>query len=197
MSKALESGLRDLRDLLTRLFEIASASLNLLCSGLDAEAMRAQAKSMHHEAEAVASKLESKTVLLFIHFQPVASDLRKIKSAISVSYDLNRIAEMCSHATRLEVGANIEQLQSLLKLAINMVSGAATCYFNADKALAASLCTQDDSVDECFLALKKQLVKQLRLAPNDDDTILDCLLVAKYLERIADHAVNIARSVLA
>lgn len=201
MSKALDTALKDLEIILIKLFNIASASLNNLqyCAGqrIVEQEFLVQAKGYHHEAEALATQIESKTVMMFIHYQPVARDLRKIKSAISVSYNLNRIAEMCSHAARLEglTQNSPPAIEQLVEKAQTMVFMAADCYLKNDKILAEKVIAADDEVDGMFLAVKKQLIKVLKATSEDDDHVLDSLLVAKYLERIADHAVNIAKTV--
>lgn len=151
------------------------------------------AKDLFNEAKMLSNSIESRCVKLLIHQQPVASDLRQIKSAMTVIVDLVRVPDQCMHIAdlNLELGKYATP-KRMLEMAKKMVEKSVDGYIRKDTLAAETVIKGDDEVDEIFVTIKHDLVNVLKSTLGKDDWVLDCLLAAKYLERIADHAVNIA-----
>ncbi len=143
-------------------------------------------------------KIESKCLWLIAREQPIASDLRKITTALKIITDMERIgdhavdiAELTMRIADKNTFADSIHILQMATAAIEMVRNAVTAYVNYDLALAKSTEEKDDEVDEYFNLIKQELVEIFKSQPQNMDNAIDFLLIAKYLERIADHAVNI------
>ena len=143
-------------------------------------------------------KIESKCLWLIAREQPIASDLRKITTALKIITDMERIGDHASDIAELTTRiadkntfSDSIHIPQMADAAINMVNDAITAYVNYDLELAKNTEVKDDEVDEYFNLIKQELVQIFNTRPHDMDNAIDLLLIAKYLERIADHAVNI------
>ena len=147
-------------------------------------------------------KIENICFQLLIQQQPVARDLRTISAALKMISDLERIgdqstdiAEISRHISRHHT-ENYELLHAMATAASAMVRGAVTSFVDRDEALAQKTIGDDDAVDQLFLTVKRQLIERVVADSADGEYYLDLLMIAKYLERIADHATNVAEWVL-
>jgi len=143
-------------------------------------------------------KLESKCLWLIAREQPVASDLRTITTALKIVTDMERIgdhaadiAELTRRIADKNTFADSIHIPQMAAAAIEMVNNAVTAYVNFDLELAQVTAKKDDVVDDYFNLIKQELVQIFNTQPHHMDSAIDLLLIAKYLERIADHAVNI------
>ena len=143
-------------------------------------------------------KIESKCLWLIAREQPVASDLRKITTALKIITDMERIgdhavdiAELTMRIADKNTFSDSSHIPQMAAAAIEMVRNAVTAYVNYDIEFAKSTEEKDDEVDEYFNLIKQELVEIFKYQPQNMDNAIDFLLIAKYLERIADHAVNI------
>ena len=143
-------------------------------------------------------KIASKCLWLIAREQPGAADLRKITTALKIITDMERIgdhaadiAEITMHISDKNTFADSSHIPQMAAAAIEMVRNAVTAYVNYDLALAKATVEKDDEVDEYFNLIKQELVDIFKSQPQNMDNAIDFLLIAKYLERIADHAVNI------
>lgn len=135
-------------------------------------------------------------ILLMEH--PVASDFREVSAALKMITDLERIGDQARDIAEiaLQFGdeayiKKLEHIPMMADAAISMVKDSVHAYINRDLALATALDKRDDSVDMMFETVKNDLIDLIKLdAANADQAIL-LMMVAKYIERIADHAVNI------
>ena len=135
-------------------------------------------------------------ILLMEH--PVASDFRDVSAALKMITDLERIADQAADISELALGFGNEKyikepehIAEMAKLATAMVKDSVESYINRDVELARSLDGCDDRVDELFETVKNDLVALIRLDGANADQAILFMMIAKYLERIADHAVNI------
>jgi phosphate transport system protein len=145
-------------------------------------------------------KIESKCLWLIARQQPIASDLRKITTALKVITDMERIgdhavdiAEITMRISEKNAFADSVHIPQMAACAVEMVRNAVTAYVNFDAALAAETIDDDDEVDDYFNLIKEELVDIFKKQPQDMDSAIDLLMIAKYLERIGDHAVNISQ----
>lgn len=142
--------------------------------------------------------IESKCLWLIAREQPVASDLRNITTALKITTDMERIGDHASDIAELTLRiadkntfADSIHIPQMAAKAIKMVDDAVTAYVKCDLALAKETTAKDDEVDEYFNVIKRELAQIFKDQPQNMDSAIDLLLIAKYLERIADHAVNI------
>ena len=143
-------------------------------------------------------RIESKCLWLIAREQPIASDLRKITAALKIITDMERIgdhavdiAELTMRIADKNAFADSSHIPQMATAAIEMVRNAVTAYVNYDLKLAKTTEEKDDEVDEYFNLIKQELVEVFKNQAQNMDNAIDFLLIAKYLERIADHAVNI------
>ena len=142
--------------------------------------------------------IEALCLRLLLQQHPVASDLRLISAALKMITDMERIGDQAADISEIigflggRTGAECAHIGEMAREAIGMVTGAVDAYVKRDTALAAGIIARDDTVDALFDKVKSALVAMLQEHPQDSEYALDILMIAKYFERIGDHAVNIA-----
>ena len=145
--------------------------------------------------------IEHRCMTLLLRQQPVAGDLRRISTAMKVVTDIERIgdhaadiAEIIPHlvTVRKEGDPAVSQAIAMGKKAHQMILDALTALTAEDELAAHKVIAADDAVDYDFNAIKHQLAQEIAEDPGKVDAALDLLMVIKYLERIGDHAVNVA-----
>ena len=145
--------------------------------------------------------IEHRCMTLLLRQQPVAGDLRRISTAMKVVTDIERIgdhaadiAEIIPHlvTVRKEGDAAVSQAIAMGKKAHQMILDALDALTAEDENAARRVIAADDAVDYDFNAIKHQLAQEIAEDPGKVDAALDLLMVIKYLERIGDHAVNVA-----
>lgn len=146
--------------------------------------------------------IENLCIKLLLQQQPVATDLRVISSALKMVTDMERIgdnsgdiAEIVSMG-HITAGQNGLNLHDMALATIKMVTDSIDAFVKSDRELARAVIDYDDVVDGHFNRVKSALIGTLRGPEADGEAALDLLMVAKYLERMGDHAVNIAKWVL-
>lgn len=142
--------------------------------------------------------IETMCLKLILKQQPVATDLRKISTGIKMITDIERIGDAASDIAEISMyhdSCNFPELQEEVLLmaesAKEMVASAIEAYVKGDLELAIQTMAKDDIVDDYFLKIRKELGSQIYKDTMDMDTLIDYLMIVKYLERIGDHAVNI------
>ena len=146
-------------------------------------------------------ELESLCLQMLLQQQPVAGDLRQISAALKMITDMERIgdqsADIAEIVTVMDLSApRPAALLPMARAAREMVRAAVNAYVQQDAALAQRVIDRDDEVDGCFDAIKRELSAHLAQEHGYAAGALDLLMIAKYLERIADHATNIAEWVI-
>ena len=148
-------------------------------------------------------KIENICFQLLIQQQPVARDLRTITAAMKMVTDMERIGDHAADISELTVamagtpyrlrGENIKKMAAETML---MLVDAVDSYVNKDMEKAKAVIDHDDIVDDYFIKVKADLISVIRENPEYGEFAADLLLVNKYLERIGDHATNIAEWVI-
>lgn len=142
--------------------------------------------------------IEALCMKLLLQQQPVARDLRTVSSALKMISDMERIGDQSQdiaeiskfvHSTDLTGKVHISEMANE---AIRMVTTSVDSFVKKDLKLAQRAIDMDDKVDRLFLEVKKELTELVRDDASDAEYFLDLLMAAKYLERIGDHATNIA-----
>ncbi|NLJ65177.1 MAG: phosphate signaling complex protein PhoU [Christensenellaceae bacterium] len=143
--------------------------------------------------------IEALCLRLILMQQPVASDLRMVSSALKMITDMERIGDQASDIAEIVSmpieGEIVEKPAHLLTMgesAAQMVHKAVDAYVSRDVLLAQEVIESDDIVDDLFVQVKEEIQEQIRTSDDPGMQLLDTLMIAKYFERIADHAVNIA-----
>ena len=154
-------------------------------------------------------EIEQLCVRLLLQQQPMASDLRMVTAALKMVTDMERIgdhagdiADLIKHMGNGKAIANsmgkyanakLEQMCSeIQKMLYNSISA----YIDRDVSKAKDVIANDDIVDELYFKLKREFVRQIQIKIENGEEIADFLLIAKYFERIGDHATNIAEWVI-
>ena len=142
--------------------------------------------------------VESLCLKLLLQQQPVAKDLREISAALKMISDLERIGDQAADIAeltrfvRLPDGSGLLHIADMARAVIAMVTDSVDSFVRRDLTLAHSVCAADDRVDELFERVKEELITFIAADPTAGEQGLDLLMVAKYLERIGDHATNVA-----
>ena len=146
--------------------------------------------------------IESRCMKLLLHQQPVARDLRLISAALKMITDMERIGDQAEDIAEIITflkGRTIEGMELIEDMAretIGMVSASVDAFVKKDVALARSVIQQDDVVDDYFSRVKYDVITLIIEKTVDGEFALDLLMIAKYFERIGDHATNIAEWVI-
>ena len=166
------------------------------------EKMRQNAIEAEKQIDHMEKDIESLCMRLLIEQQPVASDFRKVTSALKMISDLERIgdhaediAEIAGYVDSVDL-KNQVHINDMAQAAVRMVVSGMDSYVKQDEELARSVLKMDDTVDKMFLSVKNELIEMIRSGEENGETLLDLLMIAKYFERIGDHAENIAEWVI-
>ena len=140
---------------------------------------------------------------LFLHQQPVAGDLRLISTVLKMITDMERIGDhaadiseitlMLAHIVYIK---KLDHMQQMAQETIQMVTGSIDAYVRRDITLANEVIRADDKVDALFSTVKHDLIELIYEDRANGEQALDLMMIAKYFERIGDHAVNIAEWVI-
>ncbi len=142
--------------------------------------------------------IETLCLKLLLQQQPVARDLRQISAALKMITDMERIGTQAADIAEIitflggRTGEECEYIPSMAQAASQMVTESIDAFVKQDVVLAKAVIDHDDVVDDLFLQVKTSLIKIIADKPSDGEYALDLLMIAKYFERIGDHAVNIA-----
>lgn len=147
--------------------------------------------------------IERRCLRLLLQQHPVASDLRLISSALKMITDMERIGDQAadiSEITMRLIGQkyikDITHIPQMAQATIKMVKDSIEAFVTGDLSLADSVIEYDDVVDELFNIIKNEVIHLIRENSNHGEQAIDFLMIAKYFERIGDHAENIAEWVV-
>jgi phosphate transport system protein len=142
--------------------------------------------------------IETMCLKLLLQQQPVARDLRQISVALKMITDLERIGHQAEDIAEIigflngRTGSDCGPIGEMAAATIKMVTESIDAYVKYDMNLANTVVEYDDVVDALFLKVKSSLIDMIANNPKEGEYALDLLMIAKYFERIGDHAVNIA-----
>lgn len=148
-------------------------------------------------------KIEHLCLKLLLQQQPVATDLRRVSTALKMTTDLERIGDQAVDIAELTLKlGNTDNIHipQMAKAVIRMVTDSINAYVNNDEKLANEVIAEDDRVDELFVKIRDELIEMAADSREKGKKVgeqaIDLLMIAKYFERIGDHAVNIAEWVI-
>ncbi len=154
------------------------------------------------EIDQMERRIESLCLKLLLQQQPVARDLRQISAALKMITDMERIGDQASDIAEIIVflkgrtGADCRFISQMAAATTKMVTESVEAYVKRDVEMARATISHDDVVDDYFDQVKTSLIKIIAQKPEEGEYALDLLMIAKYFERIGDHAVNIAEWVV-
>jgi phosphate transport system protein len=187
-------------------------SMGALCENAIAMAAKAllegdmplaeRAVSIEAEIDQKERIIENLCLKLLLQQQPVARDLRLISAALKMITDMERIGDQAADIAEIVMVADIrptretEPIGDMARATIKMVTESVDAYVKHDTDIAHSVIAYDDVVDGLFDKEKNALIELIGSKPSEGSRALDLLMIAKYFERIGDHATNIAEWVV-
>lgn len=182
---------------------IAGATQALVhSSAAEGAAQQGRTDSLEHDINLMERELEQMCVRLLLHQQPMASDLRRITAAQRMIVDMERIGDQAADIAELARFMKNSPVKSdihivdMARATISMVTDSIDSYVTENPVQARAVVAYDDVVDDLFCEVKSELIATLLSDSSLASECLDLLMIAKYFERIGDHAVNIAEWVL-
>ena len=143
--------------------------------------------------------IEKKCMRILLKQQPVAKDFRVVSTALKMITDIERfgdqaadIGDLVSTMPGETYIKKLTHITAMGDLALKMVRDSVNSFINNDEPLADEVIRLDDEMDELFLTVKNELIELIKVDANNGDQAIELMMVAKYLERIGDHAVNVA-----
>ncbi len=158
----------------------------------------AKAKENGSKIDQMEREIESVCLKLLLQQQPVAKDLRVISAALKMITDMERIGDQAEDIAEIitflngRTGDECHDIRLMAEATIKMVTDSIDAYVKRDLQLAKYVSDYDNVVDEAFVRVKQTLIKMITDNAADGEYAIDLLMIAKYFERIGDHAVNIA-----
>lgn len=183
-----------------KMIEVAIESTILALMGRDVEA----AKTVHANDENIDNmerEIESLCMRLLLQQQPMATDLRFITAALKMITDMERIGDHAVDIADLVLNlsdlkySGMSEISEISSEIIGMIHDSIQSYIECDYNKAKDVIARDDLVDNLYHIIKKDLIEKIKKT-EEGEQILDYFLIAKYFERIGDHAVNIAERVV-
>jgi phosphate transport system protein len=155
------------------------------------------------EIDDMERNIESHCLKLLLQQQPVAKDLRIISTALKMITDMERIgdnaediAEIAKYMVNQKFIKDIVHIPQMADATISMVKRSIDAFVNKDRNLAEEVCKSDDIVDNLFNIIKEELIEKIQEDKSNGEQAIDLIMIAKYFERIGDHAENIAEWVI-
>lgn len=194
----LNNELIEMGSMIEKAIENAISALVNQDVDLAKKAIDADEEIDHQEKE-----IENLCLKLLLQQQPVARDLRLISSALKMITDMERIGDHAVDISEITVfmsgqqyQSRLEQIQQMAKETTVMLVGSIDAFVNKNLEQARKVIQQDDVVDQLFVQVKQELIELIRQDADYGEQAADLLMVAKYFERIGDHATNISEWVI-
>ena len=205
MRNRFDTQLEELNTELIRMGSLIEASItNAVKALIDQD--KSQAKKAIQEDLEVDQKeqeIENLCLKLLVQQQPVARDLRLISAALKMITDMERIGDQAADISEIAIYLSeapyvtkLVKIPQMAEETVKMVTGSIDAFVKKDLNMAQAVVDADDIVDDLFLQVKSDLINLIHENAENGSQALDLLMVAKYLERIGDHAVNIAEWVI-
>lgn len=142
--------------------------------------------------------IEKRCMRILLKQQPVAKDFREVSTALKMITDIERFGDQASDIGDLvytmpgdKYIKELTHIKAMGNLAVKMVRESVNSFINNNEALADEVINLDDEMDDLFLTVKEELIELIKKDGKNGDQAIELMMVAKYLERIGDHAVNV------
>jgi len=208
MERFFEENLDQLRINLNRMAELAYANVSTAIEALIQKDLDLVQKTIEadDEIDELSKWIDQHVVQHITLHSPVASDVRFLYTALKGSRDLERAGdEACSIAKRAKkiirsgYAGHLYNIETLGRLATNSINEAMSCFLKADLDSARKLPSKDKQIDDLYKAINKKINAYISNSvpdPQEVPVLIDLLFISKSLERVGDHAVNIAEEVI-
>lgn len=201
MRNKFDMQLERLNEQLTYMGELCEIAINKATKALQNGDME-QAKAVREaddEIDQMEKDIERLCLKLLLQQQPVARDLRQISAALKMITDMERIGDQTSDIAEIIISAGMSEARdisvigTMAEATSKMVHDSILAYVNKDLEMAQKVMLADDEVDRMFELVKEKLVELiLKDGGKQGEKAIDLIMITKYLERIGDHATNIA-----
>ena len=205
MRRKYDEQLKQLGDMLVEMGALIETAISMATHALKTQdiAEAKQAIAYDKEVDQKEKEIEQLCLKLLLQQQPIATDLRLISAALKMITDMERIGDQSADIAEIAIMLagtpyikKLEHIPQMAEATVKMVSDSIDAFVAKDLELAISVIEHDDVVDELFDTIKFELVELIRKDKNNVEQAMDFLMIAKYFERIGDHAVNIAEWVV-
>jgi len=205
MMRRFDEQLNDLNNKLLEMGALVEKIISVTSQALIEQDVELAKKAIEMEADVEQKEkdIESLCLKLLLQQQPVAKDLRQISAALKMITDMERIGDQAADISEIVIMMNgapyikkLEHIPQMATATVKMVTDSIDAYVRKDLKLAKSVIKYDDVVDDLFDVVKFDLIELIRTGNPNSEQAIDLLMIAKFFERIGDHAVNIAKWVV-
>ena len=194
----------ELADLKNELVEMCRFTEEMLESAIEALLKRdrelgRRISDMDKRVDEYEMDIEKRCMRILLKQSPVAKDFREVSTALKMITDIERVGDQASDIGDLVYTMpgeryikRLTHIREMGDLAVKMVREGVNSFIENDEKLADEVIRTDDRMDELFLTVKSDLIELIKKDANNGDQAIELIMVAKYLERIGDHAVNVA-----
>lgn len=199
--KLFESELAELKTELVEMCRLTETMIEIAITALlkrDRE-LGKSVGAMDKRVDEYEMDIEKRCMRILLKQQPVAKDFREVSTALKMITDIERFGDQASDIGELVATIpgekyikKLTHIKAMGELAVKMVRESVNSFIRNDEALADEVIALDDEMDTLFLTVKNDLIELIRKDGNNGDQAIELMMVAKYLERIGDHAVNVA-----
>ena len=202
MRTRFDEQLRQLNVELIRMGSLCEEAISIAAKALEGNEKvdAGRVFSLENDIDQMEHDIESRCLRMLLQQQPVARDLRQISAALKMITDLERIGDQAEDIAEIVISGQVNEGEELLRdmaaSTIKMVTESVDAYVKHDTMLAEKVIAEDDIVDDWFDRVKHTLIRRMTTDPGEGERAVDLLMIAKYFERIGDHAVNVAQWVI-
>ena len=197
--------MEELNNMLIEMGALIEQSIDMTVTALKAQDVQLAKKTIEsdHDIDQKEKEIEALCLKLLLQQQPVASDLRLISSALKMITDMERIGDQAADIAEVVIlladtpyVKTLEHIPQMAEATAKMVTESIDAFVGKNLARAQSVIEYDDVVDDLFNTVKFDLIELIRQDAANGEQAMDLLMIAKYFERIGDHAENIAEWVV-
>lgn len=201
MRKTYDEELKNLNESIIEMGILCEKIMTKAIFSIDnySELLKTEVYGLEEEIDRAEHEIENLILRIILRNQPVASDLRKISAGLKIITDMERIGDMARDIVDISKflpkdidGTIIKELRKMSEFAKKMVETSIDAYVLSEIKIAEKVILDDDVVDNYFVEIRDMLVEIIRTKQHRAAAAIDVIMVAKYIERIADHATNIA-----
>ncbi len=198
MRNRFDNELQELKQNLIKMGTLCEKAISSAIECFDNVSVIEEVKAAEIKIDEFEHEIETKCLRLILHEQPVAKDLRSISAILKIITDLERIGDQAVDIADLSRYSKIinEHILTMAQEVVTMLSHAIDSFVKLDLELAHSTILKDDIVDSLFLKVRCDIISILKKETTSEEVAVNTLMIAKYLERIADHAVNVCEWVV-
>lgn len=206
MRSKFDEQLTLMKNELIRMGALCEEAISLTAKALSdgGRVLAEKVEPLEAEIDQMERDIESLCLKLLLQQQPVARDLRQISAAMKIITDMERIGDQAADIAEIILSMlsegyapeDVGHIREMAAETIRMVTESVDAYVRQDTDQARLVITHDDVVDRYFAQVRKVLIQNVAEEPSSGEHVLDLLMIDKYLERIGDHAVNIAEWVI-